>query len=184
MSRYRRLLVPGGTAFFTVCLAERGSDLLLREIDLLRWAVGATLRDHPVEVLAWVVLPDHMHAIWRMPEGDSGYARRWGAIKGRFSVALKEARGEEAARSPALPDGAHLRDGESGVWQRRFWEHHIRGPEDLAAHMAFCRTAPVREGLVPRAGDWPYSSFARAEARQAAQSGAGAGSSRPGRAAG
>ncbi len=183
MSRYRRLRVPGGTAFFTVCLAERGSDLLVREVDLLRWAVGATLRDRPVEVLAWVVLPDHMHAIWRMPEGDCGYSRRWGAIKGRFSVALKEARGQ-AAQSPALRSGPRLRDGESGVWQRRFWEHHIAGPQDLAAHMAFCRNAPVREGLVSRAGDWPYSSFARAEARQAAQAGPVSGPSVPGRATG
>ncbi|WP_425098048.1 REP-associated tyrosine transposase [Tropicibacter sp. S64] len=151
MVQYRRLRVPGGTVFFTVCLARVGARLLVDEIDTLRWAVGRTLGERPVEVLAWVVLPDRMHAVWRMPEGDSDYSRRWGAIKGRFSLALAG-----AGQSPALREP---RTGDAGIWQKRFWEHHIRGPEDLRVHLEYCRKAPVEARLVTWPEDWPYSSF-------------------------
>jgi putative transposase len=161
MSRYRRIHVTGGTVFFTVCLAERGSDLLVREIDLLRWSVGRTLQEHPVQVLAWVVLPDHMHAIWQLPSGDRDYARRWGAIKGRFSRALAE-----SGHSPDLQAGrcagARPARGEVGLWQKRFWEHHLCGTSDLDRHLDLCRGAPVEAGLVQCAEDWPFSSFSRA----------------------
>ena len=39
MSDYRRYCVPGGTYFLTVNLLERRSDLLVRQIDILREAV-------------------------------------------------------------------------------------------------------------------------------------------------
>ncbi len=159
---HRRKRVAGGTVFFTQCLAEKGSDLLLQEITLLRWCVGMTLRERPVDVLAWVVLPDEMHAIWRLPPGDSAYARRWSAIKGRFSRGLAE-----AGRAPDRRFGARPARGEVGLWQKRFWEHHLAEPEDFATHMRFCFEAPWRAGLVKDAKDWPYSSFALQVARNA-----------------
>lgn len=155
MPRYRRRHIAGGLVYFEVCLARRGDDLLVREIDTLRWAVGCTLRDRPVQVVAWVVLPDRMHAIWRLPDGDCAYGLRWGAIKARFTRSLR------ATASGHSPDLRHDASGaEAKVWQNRFWEHHIRGPDDLAHHMHLCRVAPVRAGLVRQAEDWPFSSFA------------------------
>ncbi len=150
--------VPGGTIFFSLYLARVGADLLTREVNTLRWAVGLTLGERPVTVLSWVVLPDRMHAIWRMPEGDSDYSTRWGAIKGRFSRALRE-----AGQSPALREPQR---GDAGVWQRRFWEHHIRGSEDLRVHLEYCRLAPVEAGLVERAEDWPFSHVQRQKAQR------------------
>lgn len=88
MSVYRRPRVTGATVFFTVCLAHRGSDLLVREVDLLREAVRVTKRERPFDILAWVLLPDHMHCVWRMPAGDRAYGTRWGAIKARFTMAV------------------------------------------------------------------------------------------------
>ncbi|MEM1233992.1 MAG: transposase [Pseudomonadota bacterium] len=84
MSSYIRPKLSGVPVFFTVCLAHRGSDLLVREVALLR-AVTEVTAAHPFEILAWVVLPDHLHAVWRMPVGDRAYGQRWGAIKSRFS---------------------------------------------------------------------------------------------------
>lgn len=156
MSRYIRKYVPGGTVYFEVCLAQAGSDLLMRELDLLRWSVGITLRERPVDVLAWVVLPDRMHVIWRLPEGDSAYGLRWGAIKGRFTAGLRGAR--ESRQSPDL---------RREVWQKRFWEHHIRDEGDLRRHMLLCRDAPVAAGLVERWEDWRVSSFVRERLRAA-----------------
>lgn len=151
MSRYRRARVPGGCFFFTVVLADRGSRLLVEEIGALREAWASVARERPFETRAAVVLPDHLHAVWQLPEGDGDFSSRWKAIKGRFSRAV----GGGAVR-PSL-----ARKGERGVWQRRFWERALRDDRDLAAHVEYCRTNPVKHGLVERPEDWPYSSFAR-----------------------
>ncbi len=90
MSRYIRPHIPGATVFFTVTLAQRGSDMLVREIAALRDAVRATMAARPFHVDAWVVLPDHMHAVWTLPEGDADYSIRWrrdqGAVHDERSV--------------------------------------------------------------------------------------------------
>lgn len=88
MSDYRRARVPGVTYFFTVNLRDRSSDLLIREIDLLRDTVRATKARHPFHLDAWVVLPEHMHCMWTLPEGDADFALRWKVIKFGFSRRL------------------------------------------------------------------------------------------------
>lgn len=148
MSIYLRPSRPGATVFFTVALARRGDDLLLRELAGLRLAVSMTRAERSFEVLAWVVLPDHMHTVWRLPEGDADFATRWRLIKGRFAHDLP-------AQARSASKG---RTGEKGIWQRRYWEHHIRGPDDLARHIGYCRFDPVRHGLVERPEDWRYAS--------------------------
>ncbi len=51
--------------------------------------------------------------------------------------------------------------GESGIWQRRFWEHQIRDDNDYARHVDYIHWNPVKHGLVTRASDWPHSTFHR-----------------------
>lgn len=152
MVRFRRLLVPGGTYFFTVALQDRGSDLLVRRIALLRDCWRAVQADHPFRTEAAAILPDHLHCIWTLPEGDSDFAIRWKKIKAGFSRHVDDA----GTMRPSL-----ARKGERGIWQRRFWEHAIRGEEDFVAHRHYCWHNPVKHGLVERAGDWPYSSIHR-----------------------
>ena len=148
MSNYRRLRIPGASIFFTVALADRGADLLVREIDRLRTAVRTTRQERPFGIGAWVVLPDHMHCVWRMPDGDTDYSTRWRLIKSRFSRELPKGRLRQS----------HERRQERGMWQRRFWEHHIRDEADFAAHVRYCWMNPVKHGLVGRPEDWPHSS--------------------------
>lgn len=74
MPSYRRTWVPGGTYFFTVTLHDRRSNLLTREIDLLRRVVAQTRRRHPFRIDAWVVLPEHMHCLWTLPPDDADFA--------------------------------------------------------------------------------------------------------------
>ncbi|PZQ50415.1 MAG: transposase [Rhodovulum sulfidophilum] len=152
MSNYRRARVPGAAYFFTVALADRHSRVLVEEIDRLRSAFAATLREHPVEVRAMVVLPDHLHAVWALPEGDADFPIRWWKLKARFSRAL----GGEWRRTQS-----QIAKRERGLWQRRYWEHMIRGPEDMRRHVEYCWLNPVRHGLVTRVRDWPHSSFHR-----------------------
>ena len=150
--RYRRTTVPGGTYFFTVNLANRASDLLVTRIDVLREAVKAVKQRYPFRILAWVVLPEHMHAIWEMPIDDADYSKRWMLIKQRFSWAIERREAIGASRRSK---------GERGIWQRRFWEHCIKGEQGLARHVDCVHINPVKHGYVVRASDWPYSSIHR-----------------------
>lgn len=152
MSNYRRLLVPGGTYFFTVNLAVRGDDLLVRHIEALRAAYGTVLGAMPVRTRAIVVLPDHLHAVWTMPEGDSDFPTRWKRIKREFTLRVGYERNRSASKRAK---------GEAGLWQRRYWERLIRDETELEAALRYVAANPVKHGLVRRAVDWPYSSVHR-----------------------
>ena len=151
MSNYRRSLVPGGTYFFTVTLADRRSTLLTDSIDQLRQAYTLAVERSPFKTTAICVLPDHLHAIWTLPEGNADYSHRWSLIKSQFSMAIPATnRSESKARKR-----------EKGIWQRRFWEHQIRDEADLNRHIDYIHHNPVKHGLVARVKAWPYSSFHR-----------------------
>ncbi|WP_106607466.1 REP-associated tyrosine transposase [Shimia abyssi] len=152
MPNYRRDRTAGGTWYFTVCLRDQTSDLLTRNVDLLRECVAGTMINQPFAAPAWVVLPSRMHCIWTLPPGDMDFSNRWKAIKGRFS-----------RRLPDRPVFARVarRPREKGVWQNRFWEHRIRGASDFQAHLWIVHQSPVQAGLVRRAEDWVYSSAHR-----------------------
>ncbi len=152
MPRYIRAFIPGGTFFFTLALLERHRRLLTEHIDALRSAFAEERCKRPFTIDAIVVLPDHLHCIWTLPEGDSDFSTRWHGIKWRFSRAIPP--GERL--SPR-----RIRKGERGVWQRRFWEHAIRDDTDFARHADYIHHNPVKHGLARSPADWPYSSFQR-----------------------
>jgi len=156
MPDYRRNRLPGGCYFFTVNLLERRSDMLVSRIEVLRDAVRKVRVARPFHIDAWVVLPDHMHAVWTLPPGDSDYSARWKAIKVAFSKALPKTERLSPRR---------VLKGERGIWQRRFWEHTIRDERDYAAHMDYVHINPVKHGLVGNVRDWPHSSIHRCVAR-------------------
>lgn len=163
MPNYIRPRVTGATIFFTVCLQDRSSSLLTDEIDTLRASVRKTKAERPFDIIAMVVLPDHLHCVLRLPAGDRDFGRRWGAIKGRFSASVRRA-GLVPPLPLNLPGGGEnpaLRKGQAGIWQNRFWEHHIRNEEDLANHIRYCHINPVKHGLVAHPEDWPWSSIHR-----------------------
>jgi putative transposase len=152
MPNYRRAFVPGGCWFFTVNLLERRASLLTENIDVLRDATRQTMRSRAFRIDAFVVLPDHLHAIWTLPPGDTDFPTRWRLIKTRFARALSNTERRSEVRRAR---------GERGIWQRRFWEHLIRNDEDYRRHVEYCMINPVKHGLVTRVADWPYSSFHR-----------------------
>ena len=152
MSHYRRSHAEGATYFFTVVLADRASNLLTSEIERLRKAYGAAQNKYPFETIAICVLPDHLHAVWRMPEGDADFGVRWGYIKRAFSTGL-----------PVSPNRSmsKILKREKGIWQRRFWEHRIRDDIDLERHVDYVHYNPVKHGLVRHVKEWPHSTFHR-----------------------
>ena len=111
MRTYKRQRVEGGCYFFTVNLANRhNNDLLVREIAAPREAFRQTRADHPFEIDAIVVLPEHLYVIWQLPPEDHDFSVRWRLIKSRFSQAIKTGEVSES----------RLKKGERGIWQRRF----------------------------------------------------------------
>ncbi len=138
--------------FLTAALVDRGSDVLLREFQRLRQAVRLTRLERPFAIAAWVVLPDHLHAIWTMPAGDSDVSSRWRLIKARFAAALPR----------------RLAFDRCGLWQAGLDLLRIRSGADLARQLRFCQTDPVKHGLVDDPADWRYSSFQRPAPQQRA----------------
>lgn len=149
---YRRAFVPGGTYFFTVNLVNRRSRLLVERVDALREVVREIRARHPCKILAWVALPDHIHAVWELPPKDADFATRWALIKAGFSRRITPKERIAASR---------VRKGERGIWQRRFCENLIRDDDDLARHVDYVHINPARHGYAPRASDWPWSSIHR-----------------------
>jgi putative transposase len=152
MTAYRRNFVQGGSYFFTVNLADRRARLLTDHIGLLRSAFRYTRSRHPFAIDAIVVLPDHLHTIWTLPDGDHNFATRWRLIKSTFSRALPRTEAISSSRESKA---------ERGIWQRRYWEHTVRDERDFERHVDYIYINPVKHGHVSRVRDWPFSSFHR-----------------------
>jgi putative transposase len=150
MSRCRRAKVHGGTFFFTVTLADRSSDLLVRQIDRLRSIYMSVQRRYPFETVAICVLPDHLHAIWSLPPGDADFALRWNVIKSGFTRGLA---------GDARPTASKVGRRERGIWRRRYWEHAIRDEAVLTRHIDYIHFSTVKHGYVARVRDWPPKQF-------------------------
>jgi len=135
MTNYRRNFIRGASFFFTVNLADRRSRLLIERVDLLRGAFRYTRARHPFVIEAIVVLPDHLHAIWTLPDGFADFALRWRLIKSAFSRALPHRERISESRTAK---------GERGIWQRRYWEHTLRDEKDFARHVDYIHYNPVK----------------------------------------
>jgi putative transposase len=180
MSRHIRPNIPGASVFFTVALTDRGAQTLVAEVGVLRGAGPVTKAKRPFVIDAWVVLRDHFHTVWTLPKGDSDYSGRMAEIKSHFTRNLRRSGPAptrdaltDPARSPFGVDGGRargatrvgagpdLRKDEAPIWQRRFYEHHIRDDAAFAACVRYCWMNPVKHGLVEHPKDWPYSSWHR-----------------------
>ncbi|HFE31869.1 MAG TPA: transposase [Gammaproteobacteria bacterium] len=152
--KYRRSQQQGGSYFFTVVTHRRQTILSLPEnINRLRVAFKREMEKHPFIIDAIVILPDHLHTLWRLPEGDNDYSIRWSRIKRYFSSGCVGAVEQQST--------SRHNKREKPVWQRRFWEHTIRDENDWQRHMDYIHYNPVRHGHAQVPGEWPYSSFKR-----------------------
>ena len=86
--------------------------------------------------IAWVVMPDHLHWLVELHEGDIS------ALVLRVKCV--------SAQSINSASGTH-----GAVWQRGFHDRAIRREEDLQAIARYVLRNPIRAGLVERVGDYP-----------------------------
>jgi putative transposase len=149
--------MKGGTYFFTVVTYHRKPFLTLPESrSLLREAFTSVISRHPFTMDAICLLPDHLHCIWTLPEGDENYSVRWSEIKKYFSKRFRR-----QYDGLDIPDTSRSKRGEVAIWQRRFWEHFIRDEADLRTHIDYIHFNPVKHKLVDDVTDWPWSSYHR-----------------------
>ena len=121
-------------------------------ITLLREAFQDVCRRHPFTLDAFVMLPDHIHCIWTLPEDDCDFSMRWRLVKSYYT-----------RRCPGSHKGirtaSRFKKAEQAVWQRRFWEHQIKDEKDFEDHVDYIHYNPVKHGLADSPGGWPFSSF-------------------------
>jgi putative transposase len=153
MSEYRRVYVSGGTFFFTVVTYMR-HPIFKEEtaIRLLKSCFQSTMKIHPFNVDAIVLMPDHLHTIWTLPDDEFDFSIRWKQIKMTFSEQYSGNYSNKLTKSM-------MNKKEKGIWQRRFWEHAIRSQEDFNNHCDYIHYNPVKHGLVNLPLEWEYSSF-------------------------
>jgi putative transposase len=157
MSHYRRANTKGATYFFTVVTYQRRNFLCDDDVrTALRDAIIKVRERHPFQIDAWVLLPDHLHAIWTLPPDDANFTLRWQQIKRHVTQQC----GHRLHENALMNESKH-KHRESTLWQRRYWEHQIRDETDYQHHMDYVHYNPVKHGFVARAIDWPHSSFQR-----------------------
>ncbi len=153
LMRYKRQLTPNTSYFFTVVTHKRRTIFNNEQaINTLRSAFREIHAKHPFAIDAIVILPDHIHCIWTLPENDTDYSTRWRLIKTWFTKHCDRALYIE-------PDNARKNRNQQAIWQHRYWEHVIRDETDLINHIAYIHYNPVKHGLVKSVSDWSYSSF-------------------------
>ena len=153
--QYRRAKTPGASYFFTIVTHNRRPLLCEPEnINLLREAFRYVMKKHPIKIDAIVILPDHLHCIWTLPENDADFSTRWRLIKSYFSRQCHDYYQGKMNQS-------RQQKREKAIWQRRFWEHQIRDDRDFINHVEYIHYNPVKHELVKSPKDWQYSSFSR-----------------------
>ena len=156
MPNYRR--IKDATTYFFTIVTHNRLPIFISETarNLLHDAFSLVGERHPFSTDAICLLPDHLHCIWTLPEGDSDYSYRWKEIKRTFSHQYLRITKCQNKRNVSQ----QKRD-EAALWQRRFWEHMIRDEMDLERHIEYIHFNPVKHGYVNQVKDWPWSSFHR-----------------------
>lgn len=157
MPNYVRNFTPGGTYFFTVKTEGNAPIFCENENAKLLGVVFREMQQRwPVQIDAMVLLPDHLHAIWSLSSGDTGYPKRWAWLKKEFSKRYVFMEGKEQFQSESRHRNRRL-----GVWQRRYWEHTIQNENEYKAYFDYIHWNPVKHGLVNSPGEWQHSTFGR-----------------------
>ena len=157
MPNYRRANVIGGTYFITQVTYQR-EPWLCCEVGRksLREAIQKVRAKYSFSIDAFVLLPEHFHCLWTLPEGDGDLSTRLRLIKTfvtkHYGQKLGIVRGISASRQKRK---------ERNLWQRRFWEHLIRDERDFAQHCDYIHYNPVHHGLCQSPQSWQFSSIHR-----------------------
>ncbi|WP_258239948.1 REP-associated tyrosine transposase [Pseudidiomarina homiensis] len=152
-----RRYFEGGYYFFTVT-AYRRRPFFQGEafMQAFRNAIRETMKTHPFEIEAWVVLPDHMHCVWIV--NDDQIPVRWRKIKSLTTKTLAQHGNQSKAHRNST---ARRRRGNGSLWHHSYYEHTIRNEREHELYVLYCCYNPVKHGYVENALAWPYSTLRR-----------------------
>jgi putative transposase len=155
MSNYRRDNSQGATWFFTVVTYQRREFLCDDRVRVaLRQAIRKVQTNYPFTIQAWVLLPDHFHCLWTLPEQDSNFQLRISLLKRFVTQACSEFLHRDSSST-----ASRRKRNESTIWQRRYWEHKLKTEKDFKHHMDYIHYNPVKHGLGQSPVEWPYSTI-------------------------
>jgi putative transposase len=130
---------PGQTYLLTTATA--GRHPVFSDFALARLAIGALRECDRIgasETLAFVLMPDHLHWLFVLRDGDlSTVARRF-----------KSGAARQVNRARKRVDTA--------LWQPGFHDRALRREDDLAAVARYIVVNPLRAGLVSCTGVYPH----------------------------
>ena len=144
MRKYIRNYVEGGTYFFTLVTKYRKP--IFQDpacCELFMDGVEKVKSLHPFELIAFCVLPDHIHLLMSLSEGISDYSNNIKEIKRHVTISIRK----------------HFDKQDLCVWQDRFWEHTIRDKHDMQRHYDYIHYNPVKHGYVESVDQWKWSSL-------------------------
>jgi REP element-mobilizing transposase RayT len=97
-------------------------------------------------LLAWVVMPNHVHVLFQPMEGwtMARIVASWKSFTGRRLSSLLPA----SPRSNAV----------HRVWHREYWDRYIRDEQHFHTAREYIHNNPVKAGLVRRPEEWEWSS--------------------------
>jgi len=140
MTNIRRYWEPGYTYFITHVTHNR-APLLVGNIDLWHESIRFVEGLMKFELVAWVLLPNHIHLL--IERGDSDMTNLMKRLKLKFSGSYR----------------ARYHHNSGRVCQYRFWDHKIKDQRDYDNHLDYIHYNPVKHGSVSVPKDWPYGSF-------------------------
>ena len=110
---------------------------------------GETVRGF-YQLHAWVVMPNHVHAIFR-PQTAMPTIMRW--LKGRTSRVANQILGRTGT--------AFWQDARNGSAPRKSFDHWIRSADELQYLIEYVENNPLQAGLVEAKEQWRWSSAGR-----------------------
>lgn len=155
MPNYKRLFIQNSYLFLTIVTYNR-NPILVDNINILRQAFKNTKKNYDFEILASVILPEHLHLII-IPKNIREYPKIIHSIKYYFSKNVQNIGG--IVIPPYVLSESKIKKGEKGIWQRRYYEHTIIDEEDLYKHLDYIHYNPVKHGVIENVKDWEFSSF-------------------------
>ena len=137
-----------GTARFVTFCCYRNLPFLDSEVAkrLLLEELNRTRRKHGFKLLAYVIMPEHVHLVLHPPDGMP------------LGLVVREMKSRSARRWFA--EEMSGRQGDKRVfWQKRCYDHNCRTPEATLEKIRYCHANPVRRGLVAEPGEYYWSSY-------------------------
>jgi REP element-mobilizing transposase RayT len=141
MSRLRRLLLNRRIFFVTTHFAKAALPLSGSECDALLRAVDETRARRRATLFAYVVMPTHCHLLLAAADDD------------RLSALMRELKLRAAKRI------LRARGNAGPLWQARYFDRIMRSRKEWSETVDYIHGNPVKDGLVRRAEDWPWSSW-------------------------